>query len=95
MAKAKKIGDLDPDAVIKKVVKPTPTVGGIAEAYQVESEGYSETFTTREAAIKQAEILKKRAIKNQEPVKISVKEIETGGKGKQVHQIKIGEEFYK
>lgn len=78
-----------------KAKRVKEAVGAASEAYQVDAPGYSETFATKEAAVKQAEILKKRAIKNQEPIKISVKEVETGGKGKEVHRIHIGEDFFK
>lgn len=70
-------------------------LGAVETAYQVNAPGYSETFETKAAALKQAEILKKRAIKSTEPINVSVKEMEVGGKGREVHKIKIGEEFYK
>ena len=70
-------------------------LGAVETAYQVNARGYSETFETKAAALKQAEILKKRAIKSTEPINVSVKEMEVGGKGKEVHRIKIGDEFYK
>ena len=63
--------------------------------YRVDSKDYSETFDTKGSAIKQADYLKKRAVKEQTAVKITVTEILDGKDGKVVHSVKIGESFFK
>jgi hypothetical protein len=56
----------------KEQVKDTAEIGSIYTSFEVKSKGYQETFGTKEDALKQAEVLKKRAIKNQESVNIKV-----------------------
>jgi len=103
MAKTKKGGNTDPDEVVKKItaanpestkkmsVKPHPE----SNRYEVQSQGYKESFGDKDAAMKQAEFLKKRAVKNQEPVKIAVKGFDQKNpKGALVHNVQIDEEFY-
>jgi hypothetical protein len=62
--------------------------------FRVDAKDYSETFDNQQAAIKQADYLKKRAVKEQAPVKITVTEVIAGKDGKVVHTVKIGESFY-
>lgn len=103
MAKAKNVGNTDPDAVVKKVLNENPTTKAKmsvkphpdANRYEVQSQGYKESFSDKEAAMKQAEFLKKRAVKNQEPVKIAVKAFDQKTpKGALVHNVQIDDEFY-
>ena len=63
------------------------------ESFQVQTRGYSETFSNLDLAKKQFEILKKRAIKNQEKVKIQIFENKSGQK-KEVDHVVITEQFY-
>jgi hypothetical protein len=62
-------------------------------SYIVKSKGYRESFSSLENARKQLEILKKRAIKNQEKVKIEIFS-KANGIETLVDEVKIDEGFY-
>jgi hypothetical protein len=62
--------------------------------YLVKTKGYKETFPTIERARNQYEILKKRAIKNQEKVKIELFEQKKGSNPELVDIVNIDESFY-
>lgn len=79
----------------KKAVAKDATVGGLYTSFEVKSKGYQETFSTMEAAKKQADILKKRAIKNQDSVNIKiVANKQDDEKAHILTTIKIDESFY-
>lgn len=63
--------------------------------FRVDSKDYSETFESKSEAIKQANYLKKRAVKEQESVKVTVTEVLHNKDVKVIHSLKIGESFYK
>jgi hypothetical protein len=65
-----------------------------ATTYEVKSKGYSETFETKDAAFNQAEILKKRGIKNSDTVNVKILAQAGNEKPKVIHNIKIDEDFF-
>jgi len=78
----------------KRAVKPS-TVGGIFTSYEVKSKGYQETFTNVDEANRQADILKKRGIKNGEGVNIKIlANRQDDEKQITLKTIKIDEGFY-
>ncbi len=79
----------------RKPVAKGATVGNLVTSFEVKSKGYQETFETMEAANKQADILKKRAIKNQESVNIKIiANKQDDEKPHVVRNIKIDESFF-
>ena len=80
----------------KKTVKATaPSVGSTYTSYEVKSKGYQETFSNLDEANRQADVLKKRAIKNGDSVNIKVcANKQDDDKQHIVRAIKIDEGFY-
>jgi hypothetical protein len=62
--------------------------------YKVKGGGYEETFETKESAFNQAEILKKRGIKNKDAVNVTVSAQAGTEKPKVIRNIKIDESFF-
>ncbi len=65
-----------------------------SKLFRVVAKGYDETFETKEEAVKQANYLKKRAVKGSESVKIKVTEEDSSGNVKVIHEVNIKGEFY-
>lgn len=61
--------------------------------FVVSSKGYNETFDSVEKARGQYDILKKRAIKNKESVKIQIHEKNENNK-KVIDEVSISEDYY-
>lgn len=62
--------------------------------YLVKTKGYKETFNTIEKAQNQFDILRKRAIKNQSPVKIQIFEKTKGKPDELVDEVNITDSYY-
>ncbi len=90
------INGVAPKSKAKKTVKATaPAVGSVYTSYEVKSKGYQETFSNLDEANRQADILKKRAIKNGDSVNIKVcANKQDDEKQHIIRGIKIDEGFY-
>jgi hypothetical protein len=73
----------------EKMATPSPDT-----LYKVKGGGYEETFESKEAAYGQAEILKKRGIKNKDAVNVTVSAQAGTEKPKVIRNIKIDESFF-
>jgi hypothetical protein len=62
--------------------------------FRVFTKGYNETFGSLENAKKQYDFLKKRSVKNHEPIKLELSVIEDNGSKKILETVNIGEDFY-
>lgn len=83
----------------------TPSVGSLRSRkgalnkkepnlFRVSAKGFEETYETKQDALKQANYLKKRAVKAGEAVKIKVTEEDDAGKSKVIHEVNIKSDFY-
>ena len=79
-----------------KTTKKKPALKKADErvSFLVKTKGYKETFNTLEKAQNQFDILRKRAVKNQTPVKIQIFEIAKGKSPELVDEVNISENFY-
>ena len=91
-------GTVKPDATSKKkkaVGVKAANVGSLFTSYEVKSKGYQETFVSMDDANKQADILRKRAVKNGEAVNIKVLATkQDDDKQHVVRNIKIDKSFF-
>ncbi len=62
--------------------------------FKVVTRGYNETFGSLENAKKQYDFLKKRSVKNHEPIKLELSLIEDNGSKKILENVNIGEDFF-
>ena len=70
-------------------------VGNVFTSFEVKSKGYQETFTSMDDANKQADILRKRAVKNGDAVNIKI--LATKQDDEKLHvvrNIKIDKSFF-
>ena len=79
----------------KKTRKRTATKKAAEKlSFLVKTKGYKETFDSIEKARSQFDILRKRAIKNQTPVKIQIFEKAKGKSPELVDEVNISESYY-
>ncbi|HAF30560.1 MAG TPA: hypothetical protein DCG75_16070 [Bacteroidales bacterium] len=79
----------------QKTTKKRPIVKKVERvSFLVKTKGYKETFNTIDKAQAQFDILRKRAIKNQTPVKIQIYEITKGKPQELVDEVNISESYY-
>jgi hypothetical protein len=62
--------------------------------FRVSAKGFEETYETKQDALKQANYLKRRAVKAGEAVKIKVTEEDDAGNAKVIHEVNIKADFY-
>ncbi|MFW5804032.1 MAG: hypothetical protein ACOCWG_02255 [bacterium] len=83
---------METKAKSRKTRKTSNSVAGRI-SYLVKTKGYKETFDSVEKARNQFEILKKRAIKNKEKIKVELFERENGHLNL-IDEVSINEAFY-
>lgn len=78
------------------ITKKKPALKKAVErvSFLVKTKGYKETFNTLEKAQNQFDILRKRAVKNQTPIKIQIFEIVKGQTPEIVDEVNINESYY-
>jgi len=76
-----------------ETTKKTRKSEAVKTSYLVKTKGYKETFTSLDQARNQLEILKKRAVKNQNSIKIQIFE-RTKGNLELIDEVQISEDFF-